>query len=262
MSTTSTETRQPALFIGHGDPMMALRHDAISEGLASVGERLKAHHPKAILAVSAHWFTRGTLVQSDPTPRQVNDMYGFPPELYAIHYRPSGSKELTERVLELLGDDVAVDDTWGIDHGVWTPLHHMLPEADIPVVELSVNGLKNAKYAYEVGQKLSALRDEGFVVLGSGNVVHNLREADWENPHGTPQSLRFDDAILEAVKKRDDDAVIDFEKLPEAAYAVPTPDHFLPLVTVLGAAQGEEAEVFNHIQNLGSISMTSYAFGL
>lgn len=165
-------------------------------------------------------------------------------------------------MLELLGDDAAVDDTRGIDHGVWTPLHHMLPEADIPVVELSVNGLKNAKYAYEVGQKLSALRDEGFVVLGSGNVVHNLREADWENLHGMPKNLRFDDAILKAVKKRDDDAVIGFEKLPEAAYAVPTPDHFLPLVTVLGAAQGEEAEVFNHIQNLGSISMTSYAFGL
>lgn len=262
MSDISTKMRQPALFVGHGDPMMALRHDAVAEGLENVGARLKAHGPKAILAVSAHWFTSGTLVQSDPAPRQVNDMYGFPPELYAIHYRPSGSKELTERVLELLGDDVAVDDTWGIDHGVWTPLHHMLPKADIPVVELSVNGLRDASYAYEIGQKLAALRDEGFAIMGSGNVVHNLREADWDNPKGTPQNLRFDDAVLDAVKKRDDGAIIHYEKLPEASYAVPTPDHFLPLPTVLGAAQGEEAEVFNHIQNLGSISMTSYAFGL
>ena len=258
----TNETKQPAIFVGHGDPMMALRHDSIAEELGRVGQRLKKHQPRAILAVSAHWFTRGTLVQSDPTPRQVNDMYGFPPELYAIKYRPRGSHELTERVLELLGDEVQVDDTWGIDHGVWTPLHHMLPKADIPVVELSVNGLEDAAYAYKVGQKLAALRDEGFVVLGSGNVVHNLREADWDNPQGTPQNVRFDDAILAAVTTREDEDVIAYEKLPDAGYAVPTPDHFLPLLTVLGASEGEKPEVFNHVQNLGSISMTSYAFGL
>ncbi|MCI7219130.1 DODA-type extradiol aromatic ring-opening family dioxygenase, partial [Parafannyhessea umbonata] len=193
---------------------------------------------------------------------QVNDMYGFPPELYAIKYRPAGSAELTRRVQELLGADVEVDDTWGIDHGVWTPLHHMLPNADVPVVELSVNGLADARYAYELGRRLSPLRDEGFVVLGSGNVVHNLRMADWDNPNGTPENVAFDEAVLAAVAARDDDAAIDYQRLPHADYAVPAPDHYLPLLTVLGAAEGEQAEVFNKVRNLGSISMTSYAFGL
>ncbi|MGN0076504.1 MAG: dioxygenase [Parafannyhessea sp.] len=262
MGEKNEATRQPALFVGHGDPMMALREDEVARGLRSVGERLLAGEPKAILAVSAHWYTRGTLVQSDPTPRQVNDMYGFPKELYAIRYRPAGNAELTRRVLDLLGDDVQVDDTWGIDHGVWTPLHHMLPQANVPVVELSVNGLADARYAYDLGARLAPLRDEGFVVLGSGNVVHNLREADWDNPDGTPQNVAFDEAVLAAVRSRDDEAVINYQALPHADYAVPTPDHYLPLLTVLGAAKGEEAEVFNKVRNLGSISMTSYAFGL
>jgi 4,5-DOPA dioxygenase extradiol len=254
--------KQPAIFVGHGDPMMALRDDDIAHTLQAVGSRLHAMNPRAILAVSAHWYTRGTLVQSDPNPRQVNDMFGFPQELYAIKYRPSGNAQLTKRVQELLGNKVQVDDSWGIDHGVWTPLHHMLPKADIPVVELSVNGLADASYAYQVGRLLSPLRSEGFAILGSGNVVHNLREADWENPKGTAEAVQFSDAIRDAVKKRDDQAVVNFEKLPHAAYAVPTPDHFLPLPTVLGASEGEAPEVFNDVQNLGSISMTSFAFGL
>ena len=262
MDEKNDASRQPALFVGHGDPMMALREDDVARGLHSVGERLLAGGPRAILAVSAHWYTRGTLVQSDPTPRQVNDMYGFPKELYAIKYRPAGCAELTQRVMGLLGDDVQVDDGWGIDHGVWTPLHHMLPQANVPVVELSVNGLADARYAYELGARLAPLRDEGFVVLGSGNVVHNLREADWDNPDGTPQNVQFDEAVLAAVRSRDDDALVNYQALPHADYAVPTPDHYLPLLTVLGAAKGEQAEVFNKVRNLGSISMTSYAFGL
>lgn len=255
-------SRQPALFVGHGDPMMALRHDSIADRLASAGRRLKVHAPRAILAISAHWFTRGTLVQSDPAPRQVNDMYGFPPELYQISYRPKGSAALTERVLALLGDDVEVDDAWGIDHGVWTPLHHMLPEADVPVVELSVNGLKDAQYAYDLGRRLAPLRDEGFAILGSGNIVHNLRETDWDNPGGTPENARFDAAVVDALERRDDAAAIAYASLPDAAYAVPTPEHYLPLLTVLGATEGEKPEIFNHVLSLGSISMTSTAFGL
>lgn len=255
-------TRQAALFVGHGDPMMALRDDDIAHELQAVGKRVKAMEPKAILAVSAHWYTRGTFVQSDPHPRQVNDMYGFPKALYEIKYRPSGSAELTQAVLDALGSDVEVDDTWGIDHGVWTPLHHMLPEADVPVVELSVNGLKGMDYAYELGKRLAGLRDEGFVILGSGNVVHNLAEADWDNPKGTTKNVAFDNAVRKAILARYDEAVINYGSLPYASYAVPTPDHYLPLPTVLGAAEGEKPEVFNNVQNLGSMAMTSYAFGL
>lgn len=254
--------RQSAIFVGHGDPMMALRDDDVAHGLRDVGRRLVAMQPRAILAVSAHWYTRGTFVQSDPHPRQVNDMYGFPPELYAIEYRPNGCAELTQAVIDALGPDVAVDDTWGIDHGVWTPLHHMVPDYRIPVVELSVNGLKGTDYAYELGKRLAPLRDEGFVVLGSGNVVHNLYEVEWDNPRGTSQNLRFDLAVQKAVIARNDEAVLDYASLPHADYAVPTPEHFLPLPTVLGASQGETPEVFNKVHKLGSISMTSYAFGL
>ena len=254
--------KQAAIFVGHGDPMMALREDDIARGLHEVGERVLAMKPKAILAVSAHWFTKGTFVQSDPHPRQVNDMYGFPKELYEIKYEPEGCAELTQAVRDSLGDDVQVNDDWGIDHGVWTPLHHMLPEANVPVVELSVNGNKGAYYAYDLGKKLAGLRDQGFVILGSGNTVHNLRAVEWENPHGTKQNVEFDEAVKKAILKCDDNAVVDYELLPNADYAVPTPDHYLPLPTVLGAAQGEQAEVFNNVQNLGSIAMTSYAFGL
>jgi 4,5-DOPA dioxygenase extradiol len=249
-----------AVFVGHGDPMMALRDDEVAHGLRAMGEKVLTDAPRAILAVSAHWFTRGTLVQSDPTPRQVNDMYGFPPELYAIKYRPAGSAEHTARVQELLGSDVEVDDTWGIDHGVWTPLHHMLPKANVPVVELSVNGLADARYAYDLGRRLAPLCDEGFVVLGSGNVVHNLREVEWDNPAGTSACDEFDAAVRAAVEARDDEKVINYERLPHASYAVPTPDHFLPLLTVLGASEGEKPEVFNDIRNLGAISMNSYVF--
>lgn len=256
------DKRQPALFVGHGDPMMALRDDDVAHALGRVGARVRAMAPRAILAVSAHWYTRGTLVQSDPHPRQVNDMYGFPEELYAIHYRPEGNAQLTARVRELLGDDVQVDDTWGIDHGVWTPLHHMLPKADVPVVELSVNGLRDAQYAYDLGRRLAPLRSEGFVVLGSGNVVHNLREVEWDNPDGTPQNVAFDQAVRKAVEARDDQAAVDYQALPSSGYAVPTPEHYLPLLTVLGASEGEAPEVFNDVRNLGAISMTSYAFGL
>lgn len=254
------DKRQIAVFVGHGDPMMALRNDDVAHGLRAMGEKLLADAPHAILAVSAHWFTRGTLVQSDPTPRQVNDMYGFPPELYAIKYRPAGNADLTARVQELLGSDVEVDDTWGIDHGVWTPLHHMLPAANVPVVELSVNALGDARYAYDLGRRLAPLRDEGFVVLGSGNVVHNLREVEWDNPAGTKACNEYDAAVRAAVEARDDEKVINYERLPHASYAAPTPDHFLPLFTVLGASQGEKPEIFNDVRNLGAISMTSYAF--
>ncbi|MDY2625811.1 MAG: class III extradiol ring-cleavage dioxygenase [Coriobacteriales bacterium] len=255
-----SQKRQMALFVGHGDPMMALRDDEVAHGLRAVGERILADKPLAILAVSAHWYAPGTLVQSDPAPRQVNDMYGFPAELYAIQYHPAGHAGLTARVQELLGDAVAVDETWGIDHGVWTPLHHMLPEANIPVVELSVNQLADAQYAYDLGKKLAPLRDEGFVVLGSGNVVHNLREVEWDNPQGTPANEAFDAAVRGAVEAREDEKLVDYAALPHADYAVPTPDHYLPLLTVLGASQGEKPEVFNDIRNLGSISMTSYLF--
>uniref|UniRef100_UPI00402796E6 dioxygenase family protein n=1 Tax=Mitsuokella multacida TaxID=52226 RepID=UPI00402796E6 len=228
--------KMPAIFVGHGSPMIALDHNELTDTYHRLGKRILEEFgkPRAILMVSAHWYTHGTLVQSAAKPRQVYDMYGFPPELYALKYEPTGFAALTREVTDLLGNGVEVDDNWGIDHGTWSILVHIFPEADIPVVQLSVNGDIAACQSYELGQKLASLREKGYLIMGSGNVVHNLRRVEWENEHGNP----------------------------DADYAVPTPDHFLPLLYVLGASQGESPYIFNNIRNLGSMALTGYAFGL
>ena len=256
--------RMPAIFVGHGDPMIALRHDELTEGMSQLGRRVVEEFgtPRAILMASAHWYTHGSWVQSAERPRQIYDMYGFPDELYALKYEPSGHRALTDAVLATKGIEVAASDNWGIDHGTWAPLVHMFPGAKIPVVQISVNGDEDARYAYRLGQGLAHLRDEGYLVMGSGNVVHNLYEADWHNPGGTPQAQRFEARVTAAVEGRDDDAVLSYASLPDADYAVPTPDHFLPLPFAMGAAEGESPLVFNHKINLGSMAMTGYAFGM
>ena len=153
-------------------------------------------------------------------------------------------------------------DSWGIDHGAWSILVHIFPEADIPVVQLSVNGDITERAAYDLGQRLASLREKGYLIMGSGNVVHNLRRVEWENEHGSLAADRFDEAIKAAIEQRDDEAVIDYHRYPAADYAVPTPDHFLPLLYILGASQGESPYIFNNVRNLGSMALTGYAFGL
>ena len=189
-------------------------------------------------------------------------MYGFPPELYALKYEPTGCADLTRDVTDLLGADVEIDDSWGIDHGAWSILVHIFPKADIPVVQLSVNGDITEHAAYKLGQKLASLREKGYLIMGSGNVVYNLRLVEWENEHGNPAADRFDEAIKAAIEQRDDEAVIDYHRYPDADYAVPTPDHFLPLLYILGASKGETPYIFNNVRNLGSMALTGYAFGL
>ena len=254
----------PVVFSGHGSPMIALEHNAITEGMDLVGRAVESQfgRPKAILMVSAHWYTHGTFVQSASEPRQVYDMYGFPKELYEVKYPAKGDQELTRKVQALLGSSVAVNDDWGIDHGAWTVLVHMFPKADIPVVQLSVDGDISYEEEFALGQKLAALREEGYLIVGSGNVVHNLREVEWENAGGSAATLRFNDYITEAVLQGDTEKVIGFASHPDAAYAVPTPDHYLPLLVCLGAAGTDRAQVFNKICNLGSMAMTGYAWGM
>jgi 4,5-DOPA dioxygenase extradiol len=257
--------RMPAVFVGHGSPMLALNHDELTDGLAAMGARIRRDFgtPRAILAVSAHWYSHGgTRVQTSAKPRQIYDMYGFPQALYDLRYPVAGFPELGRRVLGLPGVSARADDEWGIDHGVWTPLVHMFPDADVPVVELSVDDALAPRQCYEIGRALATLRDEGYLVLGSGNVVHNLFEVQWDNPHGTSAADAFDAAVRARVEARDDEGVIDYAHLPHARYAVPTPDHFLPLLYVLGASAGERPFVFNAVRQQGSVSMTSYAFGL
>ncbi|RGS74315.1 4,5-DOPA dioxygenase extradiol [Mitsuokella sp. AF21-1AC] len=258
------KTRMPAIFVGHGSPMIALEHNDLTATYKELGQTIlkRFGRPKAILMISAHWYTRGTLVQSAEKPRQVYDMYGFPKELYELKYEPAGCADLTKEVTDLLGDGVEVDDSWGIDHGTWSILVHIFPRADIPVVQLSVNGLMDTRQSYELGQRLAVLREKGYLLMGSGNVVHNLRLVEWENEHGSLAADRFDEAIKSAIEARDDEAVIEFHRCPDADYAVPTPDHFLPLLYILGAARDEKPYIFNNVRNLGSMALTGYAFGL
>lgn len=255
--------KMPVVFSGHGDPMIALREDEVTKGMRETGEKILREYgkPKAILAISAHWYTRGTYIQNAAEPKQIYDMYGFPKELYEVKYPAKGCGELSDRVLELLGEQVSVNDDWGIDHGTWTVLVHMFPEADIPVVQLSVDGTLDHEKLNEIGEKLSVLREEGYLIFGSGNVVHNLRRVEWDNPNGTEMTLKFNQYIIDALQAGERNRVINYANGPEAAYAVPTPEHYLPLIYCLGAAGEDKAEVFNNICNLGSMAMTGFIFG-
>lgn len=251
--------RAPALFVGHGSPMNAIERNKYTETWREWGQLFR---PKAILSISAHWFTRNTWVQSEPTPKKINDMYGFPEELYALAYDVSGDPELTQAVRNALGDQVAIDNNWGIDHGTWSVLVHMYPEADIPVVQLSVDGIKSPEEKYRLGQQLSHLRDQGVMILGSGNIVHNLRNMQpTMKDMGYDWADDFDSAIREAIQAGDHQSCVHYEQLKGAKMAVPTTDHYDPLLYVLGAIKpSDNRTVANDERMMGSLSMTSYLF--
>lgn len=254
--------RMPVIFCGHGDPMIALRKDEVSTTFEQVGAQLleKYGKPKGILAISAHWYTHGNLLQKMENPPKINDMFGFPKELYELEYSVNGNAELSEAVENLLGGEVEIDNDWGIDHGIWSVFVHMFPAADIPVVQLSVNGDVSAAKIYSIGVKLSDLRAQGYLIFGSGNIVHNLREIEWENPRGSEKTLKFNQRIIDAVTGGEITKILGYEKMPDAEYAIPTPEHFLPLIYCIGAADGDSAKVFNNVCNLGSLAMTSFIF--
>ena len=256
--------RMPVIFSGHGDPMIALRDDSITRGMKEQGDKIIAEFgkPKAILAISGHWFTKGTYIQTMETPKQIYDMYGFPKELYDVKYPVKGCSDLSNRVQELLGNGVSENNEWGIDHGTWTVLVHMFPKADIPVVQLSVDISLPHNELYEIGKKLSSLRDEGYLIFGSGNVVHNLRMVDWNNPNGSDKCVEFNNAFVKLLEQRDDKSIINYEEIPNASYAVPTSEHYMPIIYTLGAAEGEQAIIFNNECNLGAIAMTGFVLGI
>lgn len=248
----------PVLFIGHGNPMNAIEDTPFGRAWATVARALP--RPQAILAISAHWETAGVQVTAMPRPRTIHDFYGFPPELFAVRYPAPGAPGLAQRVRDLLGaQQVAADQEWGLDHGAWSVLVRMFPQAEVPVVQLSLNRqLKPAEH-YALGGKLAALRAEGVLVLCSGNLVHNLRLLEW-GERGLDWAEAFDMKLKALIEARDHAALVDYAKLgPNVLRAIPTAEHYLPLLYAL-ALRGprESLKFFAEKVTLGSISMRSF----
>jgi 4,5-DOPA dioxygenase extradiol len=254
----------PAIFFGHGNPMNALSKNVYTEGWASVGKSIP--RPKAVLAVSAHWYIPACAVTASLTPRTIHDFGGFPKELYQVEYPAPGSPDLALRVKDLLAPVIVeLDESRGLDHGIWAVLTHVFPGADIPIVQLSIDKTQPPLFHYEIGEQLSSLREEGVLVIGSGNIVHNLSAYAWGNPgvHPFDWALRFEKNVRELLLKSDDAQLVAYEGLgPDAMLSVPTPDHYLPLLYVLGLRKKNE-EIRFPIQGVdgGSVSMFAAQIG-
>lgn len=257
-------TPMPAVFFGHGTPMNALEDNACTQAWRAIGGALPG--PRAILMVSAHWYINATAVTAMVQPRTIHDFYGFPQALFDVQYPAPGLPELAEEIADAVHPDrIGIDaDSWGLDHGTWSVLVHAYPQADVPVVQLSINALKPAAYHVELGRRLAALRHRGILVMGSGNVVHNLRALDWKQPAaGFDWARRFNEHAIEVMQTRPGDAA-SLLRHPDFATAAPTPEHFLPLLYLAGFADavGVPAEELIDGYAFGSLSMTCFGAGL
>lgn len=256
-------TRMPAAFIGHGNPMNTLENNRFTAAWRALGRSLP--RPRAILSVSAHWYINGTAVTAMAQPRVIHDFYGFPQELFQFDYPAPGAPDVAAEVAEIVKPAyVALDqDSWGIDHGTWSVLAHLFPEADIPVLQLSIHAGQDADYHLDLGARLAPLRDRGVLIVGSGNVVHNLRRIAWRSDQGFDWGERFDGAVKQCMES-DPGRVPELSKHPDSALSVPTPEHFLPLLYLAGLCQAahQPAAAFIEGCTLGSLSMTGYVLGL
>lgn len=254
----------PAIFFGHGNPMNALARNAITDGWSAIGRSIP--QPKAILCISAHWYLPGTRVTVAQAPPTIHDFGGFPRELFAVQYPAPGSVHLAERVRDLLAPvHVEGDERWGLDHGTWSVLVHVYPDADVPVVQLSIDETREASWHYEVAKQLEPLRNEGVLIMGSGNLVHNLHTYSWGNRAlgAYDWAQRFEDNARARLAAHDFAPLVDYESLGrDAQLSAPTPDHYLPLVYVLAQWREGDAITFP-VEGFdgGSISMLSVAIG-
>ena len=254
----------PVIFFGHGNPMNALSKNAYTDGWAAIGNSIP--RPKAILCVSAHWYLPGTAVTACLMPQTIHDFGGFPKELYQIRYPAPGSLELARRVQELLNPvSVGLDESWGLDHGTWAVLRHVFPGADIPVVQLSIDETQPARFHYEIGKCLGPLRTEGVLIIGSGNIVHNLHAYAWGARGADPfdWAVRFEKQARELLLKGDDAPLIAYETLGrDALLSIPTPEHYLPLLYVIGTRkEGEPIRFPVEGVDGGSVSMLTIQIG-
>lgn len=255
----------PVLFIGHGSPMNALTTNDFTKSLTSLGERIPK--PRAILCVSAHWMTEGTWVTEMENPKTIHDFYGFPKPLFDVQYPAPGAPEIASLIRDTVKDPKVNSDKelWGLDHGSWSVLKHMYPKADVPALEMSVYMEQTAEYHLQLGEKLRPLRDQGILIVGSGNIVHNLRKLSWEE-HATPHpwAIEFDEWSKKKLESRDFKALAtQYLQTESGKLSVPSQDHYYPLFPVLGASdkKDEMRFEFEGIQN-SSISMRTVSFGL
>ena len=257
-------SRMPAIFFGHGNPMNALHDNDWTRGWAAIGQCLP--RPRAVLSVSAHWYLPGTAVTAAAAPRTIHDFGGFPRELFEVQYPAPGDLDLVRRVRELLNPlEVRADLGWGLDHGTWSVLRHVFPAADVPVIQLSIDESQPPAFHHGLGRLLRPLRDEGILLIGSGDVVHNLHSYAWGRHPAEPfdWALRFEKRVRELILRGDHQSLVDYELLGrDAELSVPTPEHYLPLLYVLGASDEGDAVTFP-VEGMdgGSISMLSVQFG-
>jgi 4,5-DOPA dioxygenase extradiol len=256
--------RLPVIFFGHGNPMNAIGSNAWTEAWTALGRDVP--RPRAILCVSAHWYIRATRVTAMAQPKTIHDFGGFPRELFAVEYPAPGDPALAAAVRDLLAPlPVELDATeWGLDHGTWSVLVHAYPAADIPVVQLSIDRTRPGSFHHDVGRRLAALRDDGVLVIGSGDIVHNLHTYAWGKHPVAPfdWAVRFEARTRALIEARDHAPLIAYEGIPDAELAVPTPDHYLPLLYVLGASQpDDEITFFAEGFDGGSVSMVGVKLG-
>lgn len=251
--------KMPMMFVGHGSPMNAVEDNRYTRSWKEMAKKIPK--PEAIVSISAHWYTNGTKIMNERSPKTIYDMYGFPKELYEIVYNAPGAPKLAEHAKNLISKQSEFDHSWGIDHGTWSVLVHTYPEKDIPVFQISIDASASPEDHYQVGRNLKSLREQGVLLFGTGNIVHNLRRVDWGmKDEGFDWAYEFDDYIKESIESGNHDNVINYLSLGEAAKsAVPTPDHFNPILYILGASdEKDKISIYNNNCMMGALSMTSY----
>ncbi len=249
----------PVVFVGHGNPMYAIEESEYAENWRNLGEKLPK--PKTVVVISAHWETVGTKVTAMKNPRTIYDFYGFPQALFEVEYNASGNPELAKEIAEKTS--VNLNYEWGLDHGTWAVLRHIYPKADVPVIQISLDRKKTAEQHFQLAEELRFLRNQNVLIIGSGNIVHNLRLINFRQKTGNDWAIRANETLKNLVFADEYESLINYQTLNnEVQTGIPTPEHYLPLLYVLALKnKGEKIETFNDAVELGSISMTSFIIG-